>query len=177
MNSKVKVVLHPVRLKIVQSLIGIKELNVQQLSLKLPDVPQATLYRHLNKLLEAEIIKIVKENQIRGTVEKFYSLVDQQVINQDDLHKLSRDEHLQLFLTFMTHLLAKYESYLNQEEIDLFKDGVVYREAIAYLSDDEFNEFVEDLSIIMKKVMDKKPSNERKARHIANIVIPESKGT
>ncbi|UHA58283.1 helix-turn-helix domain-containing protein [Metabacillus litoralis] len=83
MDSKAKLILHPVRMKIVQTLIGSKEYTVQQIAARLTDVPQATLYRHLNKLLEAEVLKVVKENQIRGTVEKIYALNEHEVSNKE----------------------------------------------------------------------------------------------
>jgi DNA-binding transcriptional ArsR family regulator len=174
-NSKAKLILHPVRMKIVQTLIGNKELNVQQISTRLKEVPQATLYRHLNKLLEAEVLKVVKENQIRGTIEKIYALNEHELSNKEDLEKVSKDEHLNLFLTFMTHLLGQYESYLQQDEIDLIKDGVSYRQAMVYLSDQEFQEFITELSQVFKKVMDNEPSNERTVRHISTICIPDAK--
>ncbi|UGB29088.1 MULTISPECIES: helix-turn-helix domain-containing protein [Bacillaceae] len=175
MDSKAKLILHPVRMKIVQTLIGNKEYTVQQIATRLTDVPQATLYRHLNKLLEAEVLKVVKENQIRGTVEKIYALNEHEVSNERDLTKISKDEHLNLFLTFMTHLLGQYESYLNQENIDLIKDGVSYRQAMVYLTDQEFQEFMQELSQVYKKVIDNEPSNDRKARHLSTIFIPEAK--
>jgi len=174
-DSKAKLILHPVRMKIVQTLIGNKEYTVQQIATRLTDVPQATLYRHLNKLLEAEVLKVVKENQIRGTVEKIYALNEHEVSNKSDLTKLSKDEHLNLFLTFMTHLLGQYESYLNQENIDLIKDGVSYRQAMVYLTDQELQEFMQELSQVYKKVIDNEPSNDRKARHLSTIFIPEAK--
>ncbi|MGM7724616.1 helix-turn-helix domain-containing protein [Metabacillus sp. Hm71] len=173
MYSKAKLILHPVRMKIVQTLIGSRELNVQQIAQKLTDVPQATLYRHLNKLVEAEVIRVVKENQIRGTIEKIYSLAEEEISGKEELENVTREEHLTLFLTFMTHLLGKYESYLNQEQIDLYKDGVGFREALVYLSDEEFQEFAQELSTLMKKVIEKEPTKNRKARHIVSIFIPE----
>jgi len=174
-DSKAKLILHPVRMKIVQTLIGSKEYTVQQIAARLTDVPQATLYRHLNKLLEAEVLKVVKENQIRGTVEKIYALNEHEVSNKRELTKLSKDEHLNLFLTFMTHLLGQYENYLNQENIDLIKDGVSYRQAMVYLTDQEFQEFIQELSQVYKKVLDNEPSNDRKARHLSTIFVPEAK--
>ncbi|MCM3440635.1 helix-turn-helix domain-containing protein [Metabacillus halosaccharovorans] len=175
MNSKAKLILHPVRMKIVQTLIGRKELNVQQIQARLTEVPQATLYRHLNKLLEGNVIQVVKENQIRGTVEKFYALNEQEQSATGDLQKLNRDEHLHLFLTFMTHVLGQYEAYLQQDEIDLVKDGVSFRQAMIYLSDQEFQEFIAEMSEVFLRVINNEPSNERKARNISTIFIPDAK--
>ncbi|MBU7593137.1 transcriptional regulator [Metabacillus halosaccharovorans] len=162
-------------MKIVQTLIGRKELNVQQIQARLTEVPQATLYRHLNKLLEGNVIQVVKENQIRGTVEKFYALNEQEQSATEDIQKLNRDEHLHLFLTFMTHVLGQYEAYLQQDEIDLVKDGVSFRQAMIYLSDQEFQEFIAELSEVFLRVINNEPSKERKARNISTIFIPDAK--
>ena len=162
-------------MKIVQTLIGKKELNVQQIQARLTEVPQATLYRHLNKLLEADIIQVVKENQIRGTVEKIYALNEHTQSTTEDYQKLSSDEHLHLFLTFMTHVLGQYEAYLQQDEIDLVKDGVSFRQAMVYLSDQEFQAFISELSQVYLKVIENEPTSERRARHISTIITPDAK--
>lgn len=77
--SKIKLILHPVRMKIIQSLINGKKFTVNQIAERVKDVPQATLYRQLNTLLEADLIEVVQENQVRGTIEKVYALKEQSV--------------------------------------------------------------------------------------------------
>lgn len=173
-NSKTKLVLHPVRMKIVQSLLNGKKRNVQQLAKRMKDVPQATLYRHISKLLEADIIEVVQENQIRGTVEKVYGLKELSINSQEELLSLSKDQHLELFLTFTTQLLGLYENYLIQEDVDLVRDGVSYRIANLYLTDEEFMELLKGFGMLIQKAMLNEPSPERKARNLATIVIPES---
>lgn len=173
-NSKTKLILHPVRMKITQSLLNGQKLNVQQIAERLRDVPQATLYRHLNKLLEAEVIEVVQENQIRGTVEKVYGLKQQSITSQEELLSLSKDQHLELFLTFTTQLLSLYENYLNQEDVDLMRDGVSYRVANLYLSEEENLELIKNIGMLIQKAMLNEPSAKRIARNFATIVIPES---
>ncbi|PLT32118.1 helix-turn-helix domain-containing protein [Bacillus sp. V5-8f] len=172
--SKTKLILHPVRMKIIQSLIG-RELTVQQLAARIKDVPQATLYRHLGKLLEADLIKVVQENQIRGTVEKVYALKEQTVTSQEEFFNLSKEEHLELFLTFAAQLAGLYENYLNQEDIDLVRDGVSYRVANLYLSDTEFLDLVQKIGGLIQEAALNDPTPQRKARNFASIVIPESR--
>ncbi|MDZ7834458.1 MAG: helix-turn-helix domain-containing protein [Alkalibacterium sp.] len=74
LKKKMDLVMHPIRMRIIQTLVINKNLSTQQISDYLPDVPQATLYRHINKLVEADFIKPVLENKVRGTVEKIYAL-------------------------------------------------------------------------------------------------------
>ena len=71
-------------------------------------------------------------------------------------------------------MLGLYESYLNKGDVDLVKDGVSYRVANLYLSDDENLELIRTIATSIQKAMENKPSPERKARYFANIVIPES---
>jgi DNA-binding transcriptional ArsR family regulator len=173
-NSRTKLILHPVRMRILQSLLNGQQQNVQQIAARLKDVPQATLYRHLNKLLEAGVIMVVQENQIRGTVEKIYALKELPLHTQEDLLNLSAEQHLELFLTFTTQVVGLYENYLNQGDVDLVRDGVSYRMANLFLSDEEYLEFIKEMSSLIVKAMANEPTPERKMRNLATILIPGS---
>ncbi|WFR70984.1 helix-turn-helix domain-containing protein [Prescottella defluvii] len=64
--------LHPVRLRIVQALLSEEELTTNQLHERLSDVPIATLYRHVASLVKHDLIEVTDEQQIRGASEKTY---------------------------------------------------------------------------------------------------------
>jgi DNA-binding transcriptional ArsR family regulator len=173
-ESTMDVILHPVRMRIIQSLIN-QKLTVHQLKELLPDIPQASLYRNLKKLVETEVIHIVEEIPNRGTVEKVYSINDPRKasITPEDLNKLSKDEHMGLFIKFMANLMGEYERYLNQDTIDLAADGVTYRQASLYLTEEEHMEFIKDLAAVYSKVIKNEPKKGRRRRTIATIMIPE----
>lgn len=65
MNNKAEVLIHPVRMKISQALMRNKETGLTPLEMVkiIEDVPQATLYRHIQVLLDAGIIQIIKEKK------------------------------------------------------------------------------------------------------------------
>jgi DNA-binding transcriptional ArsR family regulator len=176
-NSKSKIILHPVRIRISQTLLNGKKLNAQQISEYLQDVPQATLYRHLNKLLEAGVIEVVQENQVRGTVEKIYGLKQTTITSAEDLEGLTKEQHLDLFLTFTTQVLKVYEDYLNRGEVDLVNDQVSYRMANLYLTDEENMELMKQIALLLHKAMENKPTKERTARNYVTMVIPEKPKT
>lgn len=174
-ESKVDVILHPVRMQIIQNLIN-QQLTSQQLKELLPDIPQASLYRNIKKLVEAEVIQIVDEIPIRGTVEKVYSVNDKHLsINPEEMNNLSREEHMGFFINFMANLMGEFERYLSQEKIDLLADGVSFRQTPLYLTDAEFIEFIKDLSAAYAKVTPNKPEKGRKKRTVATIIIPDEK--
>src|SRR3712207_7514085 len=58
--------LHPVRLRIVQAFLGDRTLTTADLRSELPDVPVATLYRHVGVLAEAGVLEVVGERRGGG---------------------------------------------------------------------------------------------------------------
>lgn len=64
-NARANLLLHPVRLRIVTAAAG-RELTAADLAAALPDVPQATLYRHLKRLVDGGMLAVVAENPVRG---------------------------------------------------------------------------------------------------------------
>lgn len=73
-ENKMELLLHPIRFQLVQEFMGGEKLTAKHLAEKLPHIPQATLYRHLDKLMSSQILLVVEEKQIRGTIEKLYVL-------------------------------------------------------------------------------------------------------
>lgn len=172
-ESKADIILHPVRMRIIQSLIS-EPLTVQQMKEQLPDVPQATLYRHLKKLFESKVVFVVDEQPIRGTIEKWYALQPKEAnLAMEDLATYSKEQYMALFMKYMANIMAEYERYVSQKEVDFVKDGVSLRQASLYLSDEEFTILLQELGQIYSKVLTNKPTPNRKKRTFANMIIPE----
>lgn len=174
MNEKANLILHPVRMRIMQSLIGGKNLTVQEIAEYLSDVPQASLYRHLNKLVKGGVIESVAQNQIRGAVEKVYALTNNSGITPQEFAESSKEEKLGVFLQFVGGLINNFGSYIEQEKIDLVKDGVSFRQIDLHLNDEEFGEFAQSLSAVFQKFIKHSPREDRKKRTIGTIIIPEA---
>ena len=80
MVNKAEIILHPVRMKISQALMRNKENGLTSLEMVkiIKDVPQATLYRHIQVLLDAGVIRIIKEKKVRSISEKYYTLNEEE---------------------------------------------------------------------------------------------------
>jgi len=166
--------LHPVRMAIVQNLLGGRNLTAQQLGEQNPEVPQATLYRHVNKLLKAGVIEIVQENKVRGTVEKVYGLSEKVMgdLNEDFL-KASKEDQKRYFFTYLMSLMNEYETYIGSEGIDMVQDGLAYRRGRYYMNDEEFEQFVRDLQKAYMKIVHNEPGEGRRARTVGLIIVPD----
>ena len=68
------VVLNPVRMKVICSIARRGAASALQLAKELPEVPQASLYRHIRKLADSGVIQVVEEPRIRGTIERTYAI-------------------------------------------------------------------------------------------------------
>jgi DNA-binding transcriptional ArsR family regulator len=175
-DSKADLILHPVRLRIIQVLAGKQRLTAQQISEALPDVPQASLYRHIKKLVDGGFLSVVDQTPIRGTVEKTYALVENnEHMSLEEFRSLSKEEHMDYFLRFIAIVLGDFERYVSQEGFDFVRDGAGYRQATLFLTDEEFQEFTQKMGMIMMEAVQKEPSKERRARTLTTIMTSEVK--
>jgi DNA-binding transcriptional ArsR family regulator len=71
--SHADVLVHPLRMRIVTAM-GLQKMTAGDIAAHLPDIPQASLYRHLALLVKADVVQIVETRPVRGAVEKVYAL-------------------------------------------------------------------------------------------------------
>ncbi len=173
MKSKIKAMLHPIRMRIIQALLGGKEMTAGEMAEKLQDIPQASLYRHINALLKEEVITVVSENRVRGTLEKVFALsATLESTTTKEVEEASREDHFNYFFSFVMGLMGEYEAYLQKDNINLREDGVSFRQCSVYLSDEEFMALMTDIGKKLMAAMNNEPGENRRLCTIANIVIP-----
>ena len=90
--SSADLLLHPIRLRIIQTFLGDRRLTTGQLRLEIADVAPATLYRQVATLAQAGVLTVVDERRVRGTVERTYalSIADAQ-LTEDELSGMTPD--------------------------------------------------------------------------------------
>jgi DNA-binding transcriptional ArsR family regulator len=175
--------LHPVRMRVLMALAGSPGMTPLQIVEQLSDVPQATLYRHINRLVKAGLLQVVDERPVRGTLEKVYALnrSSQAHLGSDDIAHLTKEDHLHYFTAFMISLLDHYSRYLSHcQTIDLAADGVGYTQVPVFMTDEELPRFSKAINQVLLPYL--QPSDEksnglhRKKRILATIMMPEVSG-
>lgn len=167
--------LHPVRLRIVQSLMN-RPMTATEVKERLGDVAQATLYRHINQLEAGGLIEIVDERQVRGGVERTFRVVEGAAsLGESDLAGVSPDDHLRFFVTFVGTLLADYAAYVESGEPDLVADRVGYQQVALWLTDEEFDEMTDELRAVVHARLDHEPGPRRRRRLVTSIVMPDER--
>ncbi len=171
--KRADLILHPVRLRIILAFVGGRRLTPQQVAGVLPDVPQATLYRQIERLFRGGALAVGAERRVRGAVERTYVLAEGgSSVSSEDLARSSKDDHLGYFTAFAAGLIAQFEQYLERSEIDLSKDGVGYRQAVLNLSDEELSEMAAALNSAVGRFIAYEPRPGRKRRLLATVLFP-----
>ena len=165
--------LHPVRLRIVQAFLGDRALTTSELSAELADISTASLYRHVGRLVDAGVLAVVAERRVRGAVERTYVLrLTAATVGLDQLATMSADDHRQAFMGFVAGLLGDFDRYVARGDIDFVRDGVSYSMGGYWLDDAEFVDLLRDLARVLQPRLTNPPRPGRKRRVLASVMLP-----
>lgn len=164
--------LHPVRLRIVQAFLGRGELTTSEVREHLADVPAATLYRQVTALLEGGILEVVDERKVRGAVERTLVLRTASAnLGPEEAAAMTGEEHRRAFVTFVAGLIGDFDRYLARGNEDFARDRVGYRQYAAHLSDEEMDELIADLREVILPRLELEPAPGRTRRLISHVLM------
>ncbi|MEL7434440.1 MAG: helix-turn-helix domain-containing protein [Chloroflexota bacterium] len=176
-DRKVDILLHPVRMQIINQLIN-RSLTPQQLAKQLPDIAQATLYRHLKILEDADILAVVEREQIRGTVEKTYALRDDAArLSMQDIENMSAEEHIQLFTTFALGLVGDFTRMMDNtpdEDTNRAMQMTRYNKVAMNLTDEEAITLRDTIRALIQQAMSNPATPDRKRYLLSFITVPDA---
>lgn len=157
-------------------LLALREMSVEEISLELGNIPQATLYRRISSLLKAGIIEVKDSFQIRGTVKKIYGLSESGAIcNAGDVSHFTPEDHAASFNRFSAILMSEFNEFTeNMADEDVNRMG--YRQTMLPLSDMELQEFMRKLNSLVKDYSNLPETADRRKYLFSRIVFPESSG-
>jgi hypothetical protein len=165
--------LHPVRLRIVQAFLGDRALTTSQLSAELSDVPAASLYRHVARLVSAGVLQVVAERRVRGALERTYVLrLAAARVGVADLETMTTDDYRQMFMAYTAGLLGDFDRYLQRGDVDFLRDGVAFAIEGLWLDDAEFAGMMRDLYRVLQPLRANAPRAGRRRRLLASVLLP-----
>lgn len=170
--------LHPVRLRIVQAFLGDRALTTSALAAELADVPPASLYRHVARLVDAGVLAVVAQRRVRGALERTYVLrVSAALITPDQIATMSTDDMRQAFIAFVAGLLSDVDRYLARPDVDPARGGASFRLAGLWLDDAEFTDLLRELMRVLQPAAANPPRPGRKRRILATVLLPGEEAT
>lgn len=159
-----EIVMNPVRQRIFQYFLLRETGTVKELRKALPDIPSASLYRHVKILADSSILMVVGENRIRGTVESVYRL------NKDAM--ATEDETGNAVQMSLLSICASFAKYFSAGNADPQKDMLLLTNCTLLLTDEEFSEYLSEINQVTVKYMKKASSESSKTRRITLISAP-----
>jgi DNA-binding transcriptional ArsR family regulator len=165
--------LHPVRLRILRTFLDGRPATTAELRERLPDIPHATMYRHVATLAAAGVLEVLDEKRVRGAVERVYRLSWRDAeLDPADRAAMTTDDHRRTFTAFVGGLLADFDRYLAHEPADATADGVTYQQAALWLTDAEAAELVAAMRALVTARRDHEPGRNRTRRMISLVTMP-----
>ncbi|MFC0562207.1 MULTISPECIES: helix-turn-helix domain-containing protein [Halalkalibacter] len=181
MINKAEILMHPVRIKISQALMRNRDNGLTPLEMLkiIEDVPQATLYRHIQVLVDYGVIRVLKEKKVRSVSEKYYVLNEEEArLSGDEWKKSPKEKKLNYFSYYQLSLMNQYQNYLTKlEEREHAEDGSTFSLLELKLDDQTFRTFQNELNELMIKYYKATKQSKLKDAPIQTIgvtIIPES---
>lgn len=167
MNNKyMEACMNSTRQRIIQVIMTKKEATSGEIGEELPDIPRASLYRHIKVLLDAEVIVVVRETYKRGSMEKTYAIATQ--MPYDD----TNEEYNRMIQSALMGLQGEFHRYFSGEDPDPQRDLLTVGSASLMLDDEEMLEFIKAYGELIQKYMSNKPGEGRKVRKVTLVVSP-----
>ena len=161
-----EIVMNPVRQRIFHYFLLHETGTVKELKKTLPDIPSASLYRHIKILSDSSILTVVGENRIRGTVESVYRL------NKDAL--AIEDETGNVVQMSLLSICASFARYFSGGKADPKKDMLLLTNCTLILTDEQFSGFLSEINEVALKYMKAEAFADSKMRQITLISAPAS---
>ena len=141
-----EILLHPIRMRILQQFSKSQTLTATEICQSLGDIPRTTVYRHINTLIEAELLTVVSEKKIRGSYERTLSVN----ISTYSKHNTRENADQNAFNFLMTQY-GKFHRYFEKETSDPAKDRIFLSNVTFMMTDEEYDAFLLRLQALFKE--------------------------
>lgn len=165
MKDPEKIILHPIRMRIIQLIAQQRTMTVASLADTMTDIPRSTIYHHVGILCENHILQIVREQKVRGTYEREYGLNYEQIAVPEERQKSAA-------LSMLLKLYADFSSYFSVPDRDPVRDQLFLTVNTLMLTDEEFDTCKEELFGIIQKYINLEGDQRRRPRMLSLISSP-----
>lgn len=165
MKNPEKVILHPIRMRIIQLVAHQRATTVAALANAMSDIPRSTIYHHVSILCDNHILQVVREQKVRGTYEREYGLnYDEVMVQEKEQENASLNMLLKLYSDFSTYFAASGANPV--------RDQLFLSTNTLMLSDEEFVSCKEELFFIIQKYLNLEANQNRRPRSLTLISSP-----
>lgn len=161
-----EIMLNPIRMRIIQELATNQMMTTIELCKKISDVSRTTMYRNIDILLDNNILLVVSEKKIRGSIERTFSLNIEEITKNNTIENASQNA-----FGFLMNRYIRFHKYFSGENPNPGKERIFLNNSVSMMDDNEFDQFLLELKELIIKYSFE-VANGRKARDISIISSP-----
>lgn len=161
------VIMNPIRMRIIQILANNKSLTASEICEKVSDVPRTTLYRHIKILIDNDILTVISEQKIRGSLERTLALNIGEITKHNTIENATQNA-----FSFLMDKFVRFQKYFIRKKPDPGKDKIFLNNTVMMMTDEEFDQFLLELRELLVKYSFEY-AQDRKVRDISIISAPE----
>ena len=166
---------HPIQSRLIIDVMAQGKTTAKTLASMNKNIPQATLYRYLKKMVADGVLEIAGERKVRNVTEKIYAMgIDFPAYTEKMLRENAGETYLGMFQQFTIGLLNAFSAYCASDNIDLLNDGSGFRVTSIYASLSELKELSGKIQALIAPYQNREAAPMRKAHSIAVIITPPS---
>ncbi len=172
-TTRLELLLHPVRMRLVNAMHAAGMLTTSELCVRLPDLPKATVYRQVHRLVRGGVFEVESVRQVRGAVERRYRRgAGRAVVDANDARSMTLDDHRRGFTAAMAALIADFNVYLDRGDADPMADEVSYRQFTLWLRPAERSQLIVDFQRVLRARATNKPGAGRDPYMLSTVLFP-----
>jgi len=172
-TTRFELLLHPVRMRLVNAMYAGRTLTTSELCARLPDLPKATVYRHVESLVSGGVFEVESERRARGAVERRYRLAEGGAsVDSETARSMTLEDHRRGFTAAMAALISDFNAYLDRDDAHPMVDEVSYRQLTIWLRPSERSRVVRDVWRILRVLMNNKGGAGREAYMFSPVFFP-----
>lgn len=140
------------------------EATTKQISEAISDVPAPKLYRHINTLLNEEVLLVKEERKVRSSLERLLA------INVKKMSAAVNSNISETAYQFLMELYMKFQKYGCKDNADPEKDRLCLRTCVLTLTDNSFDSFMQDIAAVIGRYQQAEENG--KLRSVSFISAP-----
>lgn len=167
-EQQFRLALNPVRMRIIRHLLDHSPASAAEIAKRLPDIPQASLYRQMKRLEEAGLLSVAQTQQIRGAMEKKYELAPAYYRPPETSSQM--EAQLSICLVSMIKDFRAY--FENAGHADPVRDMLFLNTMSLWLTDGELQRLLGQLEELLAPLLENHPEEGRKLRKFTLVSSP-----
>lgn len=167
MEKLLKVLTDPVSNRILQMIRIRGKMTISEILSENTQVPRATVYRKVEKMLEVGAIFIADSHKIRGQTENVYAIKKMYISDPG-----SHEDSLKTVTMSLMQILDLYDRYFRSGNADVNRDKLFMLNFALELSDKDFSDMMNELHRIVDKYQCKSCSSDTKLRNLYLLSAP-----